>query len=102
MIEFQFFDGCPNSKATLANIEELISEGLIAKEELKITEVPTMELAERYNFQGSPSVLMDGVDIYTGEKPTGFSYNCRVYKIDGKHTGILSKEFIRSKISTRP
>jgi hypothetical protein len=48
-------------------------------------------------FQGSPSILVDGVDIYTGVKPEGFSYSCRVYEFDGKQTGVIPREFIRAK-----
>lgn len=99
MIEFQFFDGCPNSEKTFENLKELIAEGLVKLEEIKITEVPTMEMAEEANFQGSPTILIDGIDIYSGERPTGFSYTCRIYTIDGKRTGILSKEYLRERVS---
>ena len=98
MIEFQYFDGCPNSEATLINLKQLINEGLIAREELKITEVPDMESAERLNFQGSPSILLDGVDIYTETKPESYNYTCRIYTIYGERTGILPKDFIQKQV----
>ena len=78
MIEFQYFKGCPHYKATLNNLEELVNEGVISRNDLVISEMNNPVMAERYHFQGSPTILIDGVDLYTGEKPAGFSYSCRI------------------------
>ncbi len=99
MIEFQYFEGCPHYRETLRNLEELVSEGFVSKKDIKITEVPDPESAERLHFQGSPTILVDGYDIYTEAKPESFYYACRVYLIDGKMTGTFSKEFIKGRIS---
>lgn len=98
MIEFQYFDSCPNSKATLMNLKQLINEGLITQKELKITEVPDMESAECLNFQGSPSILVDGFDIYTESKPISYSYTCRIYTSGSKRVETLPKESIQKQI----
>lgn len=98
MIEFQYFKGCPNAIATLNNLKELIAEGFFQEDELKIVEVPDSESAEALFFQGSPTILFNGYDIYTGIKPVSYNYSCRVYTIEEEQTGVLSKEFIRKKI----
>lgn len=98
MIEFQYFEGCPNSEETLNHLKELIKEGIIKEKSLKITNVPDLESAEFLKFQGSPSVLVNGIDVYTEEKPQSFNYSCRVYVIDGNHTGVLPKEYLKNKI----
>ena len=98
MIEFQFFDGCPNAHKTLQHIREVLSELQHRDFALKITEVPDPESAQRMNFQGSPTILLNGVDIYTGEKPTSYSYTCRMYEFDGVQTGIMPNEFIKAKL----
>lgn len=97
-IEFQYFDGCPNSDATLENLKAIIESNLIENCILKTVEVPDAESAEHLNFQGSPTILYNGVDIYLLEVPDSFSYSCRLYSIDGKQTGILSKEYILAQI----
>ena len=97
MIEFQFFEGCPHSEKTLANLRELIKEELFDEDQVRITEILNPEEAEQLNFQGSPTILMDGIDIYNGKVPDSSSFSCRSYVFNGKRTGILSKEFIRSK-----
>jgi len=98
MIEFQYFDGCPNARATLKNLTDLVAEGIFEGEGVRITLVPSMDQAAQLNFQGSPTILVDGVDIYTGTKPSGYSYNCRVYVLDGRRTGVLSKDYIKARV----
>ena len=98
MVEFQFFEGCPNSEQTLANLNELIREHFIEKSDVTIVEILDPEESERLNFQGSPTILVDGIDIYSGLTPKSSSFSCRTYTFDGKRTGILSKEFIKNKI----
>jgi hypothetical protein len=97
MIEFQYFERCPNVDETLKNLISLKEEGFIS-EEIKIVNVESLEKAEELNFQGSPTILYNGYDIYTMKKPEGFSYNCRVYFINSFLTGVLPKEFIKERI----
>jgi hypothetical protein len=98
MITFQYFEGCPNAQATLENLLSLRAELGIPESEIELVEVPDPSLAEERRFQGSPSILVDGRDIATGEEPSGFSYNCRVYFFEGMQTGVIPREFIRQKL----
>lgn len=98
MIEFHYFSGCPHAKDTLQNLRKVMTEMGIGKNELQIIIVPSPEAAQKMKFQGSPSILVDGVDIYTGAEPEGFSYSCRVYEFDGGRTGVIPREFIRRKL----
>ena len=98
IIEFQYFDGCPNSDATLKNLQVIMESNLIRNSRLKIVEVPDAKSAEKLNFQGSPTILYNGFDIYLLEEPDTFSYSCRLFSIDGKQTGILSQEYILAQI----
>ncbi|MCX6288037.1 MAG: alkylmercury lyase [Bacteroidetes bacterium] len=98
MIEFQFFEGCPYAHKTLQHLREVMSELHQKNFALKIIEVPNPESAQRMNFQGSPTILVNGVDIYTGEQPIGYSYTCRIYEFSGEKTGIIPKEFIKEKL----
>ena len=98
MIIFQYFEGCPNAQATLENLLSLIAELGIAESAIELVEVPDPSLAEKCRFQGSPTILVNGVDIVTGEEPSGFSYNCRVYFLDGAQTGVIPREFIKRRL----
>jgi hypothetical protein len=99
MIEFQFFLGCPNADTTLENLRAVMKELGIPESKLKISVVSDIDSARRLGFQGSPSILINRKDIYTGEEPTGFSYACRLYEFDGRKTGELPKEYIRIKLA---
>jgi len=98
MIEFQYFKGCPHAKDTLQNLHKVMAEVGIGKNDLQITDVPDAEYAQKITFQGSPTILINGADIYTGVKPLAFSYSCRVYEFDGHHTGVIPEELIRAKL----
>lgn len=98
MIEFQYFEGCPNAKVSLENLIEAKDELKINNIEIQIIKVHDMESAEKYNFQGSPTILVNGIDIYTGTKPIEYNYSCRVYSFNGNQTGIIPKNFIKAKI----
>ncbi len=99
MIEFQYFQECPNASSTLKNLRALVDDSSIEVSELNLVEVPTPELASKLNFQGSPTILVDGIDIYSETRPSGSSFNCRIYMLDGESTGILPKGFIKSQIT---
>jgi diketogulonate reductase-like aldo/keto reductase len=98
MIDFLYFEGCPNAGKTWNNLESLVQEGLIKPETVSRIEVPDMESAEKHHFQGSPTILINGIDIYSGVRPEGVHYACRVFTFDGERTGVIPKEFIRRKI----
>ena len=70
----------------------------IAYHHLKISVVPDIDTTKRLNFQGSLSVLANGIDIYTGKEPIGFSYGCRIYEFDGQQTGVIPMAFIKESI----
>ena len=98
LITFQFFDGCPNAQVTLDNLLSVMEELGLHEAELEMIEVPDPSLAEEAHFQGSPTILVDGRDISTGEEPSGFSYTCRVYSFGEMRTGVIPRDFIREKL----
>ena len=55
-----------------------------------------VEVAEKLKFQGSPSIRIDGQDIEG--KEDSYSYSCRIFMIDGKLTGVPTKEYLPEKI----
>jgi hypothetical protein len=99
MISFQYFEGCPHSKATLANLERVGAELGIARDQIQLVLVENPEEADRLNFAGSPSVLVDGVDVYTGKPPDEASFSCRVFTFKGEQTGVIPEWFLREKLA---
>lgn len=98
MIGFQYFVICPNADTTLKNLRAAMREQGIPDHHLRISVVPDIDTAKRLRFQGSPSILVNGTDIYVGEEPMRFSYACRIYEFDGEQTGLIPIGFIREKL----
>ena len=98
MIEFAYFEGCPNAMQTLQNLKAVAAGGQISLSEIEIVLVPNEQSAKALKFAGSPSVLVEGIDIYTEQPPSDYSFNCRVYTIGGRHTGVLPTAYIGKQI----
>jgi len=98
MIEFQFLLDCTHAADALANLKAAMVELGIPESQLKISVISDIDSAKRMSFQGSPSILLNRKDIYTGEEPTGFSYAYRLYEFKGQRMGVIPKEFIREKL----
>jgi hypothetical protein len=98
LITFQYFDGCPNAQTTLDNLLSVREELGIPESSIELVEVPDPAQAEEHRFQGSPTILVDGRDITTGETPSGFYYTCRVYSFEGESAGVIPKDLIRDRL----
>ena len=98
MISFQYFEGCPHSKATLGNLKRVVTELGIPGDQIEVVLVHDPAEAERLSFAGSPSVLVDGVDIYTGQPPADPGFSCRVFTFNGEQTGVIPEWYLKEKL----
>ncbi|MEP7201878.1 MAG: thioredoxin family protein [Ilumatobacteraceae bacterium] len=91
-----YFDDCPNWKVAddrLATVARDIPEVTVTRQL-----VGTPEEAERVGFHGSPSVLVDGVDIFAdADAPVGLS--CRVYQTPDGPAGSPTVEQLRAAMT---
>ena len=94
-VEFFYFDGCPSHEPAYENLKEVLLEKGI-ESEIESIKVNSTDDAAKLRFQGSPSIRIDGKDIEGKEE--GYSYSCRVFEIDGKLTGVPTKEYLSDKI----
>lgn len=95
-IEFLFFDSCPSYVQALENLKEALTEQNL-EYELDLIRVNSPEEAEKFDFQGSPSIRVNGIDL-EGRKGEA-SFNCRIYTINGKMSGVPSKHYIKENLS---
>lgn len=90
-----YFDDCPNWR--------LADQGLAAITagwaDVKVTRhlVETQEEAERMGFRGSPSILVDGVDLFP-EPGAGAGLSCRVYRTPAGLSGAPTLEQLRTAL----
>lgn len=64
-VNIQMSPGCGHGQQTVALVREVL-DVLAPDASVEIVHVRTIEDAERLGFRGSPTVLVDGVDIEPG------------------------------------
>ena len=67
-VSLLYFDGCPNWEVADQRLAEIAGE--YADVVVTLQRVETVEEAERLGFHGSPSIVVDGVDLFA-ESGTG-------------------------------
>jgi hypothetical protein len=90
-----YFDGCPSWQTADARLAELAHEF-----DLTVTrrQVTTPEEAERVSFRGSPTILVDGRDVFAeGHEPGGLS--CRVYQTPEGLAGAPTLDQLRAVLT---
>jgi hypothetical protein len=95
-IELLYFDDCPNwinAKETL--IETLNKLGVSLP--IKRIAVETQEDAIRYKFTGSPTVRIDGDDLFPTDQEN-FAIGCRMYLTPEGYKGWPTEEMFLEKL----
>lgn len=76
-VELQYFEGCPNWRIAGERLARIAAEHPSLTVRHRI--VVTPEEADAVGFRGSPTILIDGRDVFAeGDEPTGLA--CRVYQ----------------------
>jgi hypothetical protein len=91
-----YFDGCPNWRTTDQHLGDLVDEF-----ELRVSyrRVETAEEAQRLDFRGSPTVLIDGHDPFAvGNEPVGLS--CRIYRTPQGAAGSPTLDQLRAALTS--
>jgi hypothetical protein len=94
-IELLYFDGCPSSKAVHQTLQEVLSkEGIDAQ--VLLLAVNTAEEAQRVQFPGSPTIRVNGRDLFpAGEERQDWWLGCRMYPTPAGLRGTPTKAMLR-------
>lgn len=77
-VEVLYFEGCPSYETAVRTLEGvLIEEGLEA--EVELVSVGTDEEAEELRFPGSPTIRVDGDDLFPVPERLSYALGCRTY-----------------------
>ncbi|MGI8516784.1 MAG: thioredoxin family protein [Acidimicrobiia bacterium] len=96
-ITLQYFEGCPNRNTTDQVLAALLSEGWHATVEHEL--IDSYNKATVRGFQGSPTVLIDGVDPFAHpDAPPALA--CRVYQTETGPAGSPSIDQLRRAIAS--
>ncbi len=80
-VQLLTFPGCPNAEAARDALRAVLVSSEIAAE-IEEVDTDSAETPEALRGWGSPTVLINGVDV-EGEEPTGSS--CRLYRDEHGH-----------------
>ena len=77
-IEVLYFDGCPTYVAATRTVSEVLAKlGMDA--EVELVGVNSDEEAERLRFPGSPTIRVDGEDLFPVPERAEYALGCRIY-----------------------
>jgi hypothetical protein len=88
LVELLWWEGCPSTDRALAELRAALA-ALGLPDEVQMREIRTDDEAQTAAFTGSPTILIDGVELLAAlgkggdDEPAGL--NCRVYvRRDGR------------------
>ena len=97
-IELLYFDDCPSWQTGLKNLKSALQlEGIEA--DVTLVNVQDEADAIRLEFLGSPSIRVNGVELWTEEREA-FALSCRVYPTPEGIKGWPTVEMLREKLHT--
>lgn len=98
-VELLYFEGCPTYRAAEDAVREaLASEGFEA--EVALVSVETQEEVERLGFPGSPTIRVDGRDLFPVPERASWGLGCRVYATPEGMSGSPTAEMLAVALST--
>jgi hypothetical protein len=84
-VELLYWEGCPSHPAALAQLRETLAALGRGEQQVVVREIATSEQAAAERFPGSPTIRVDGTDLFPVDEPPGL--NCRIYRLaDGRHS----------------
>ncbi len=99
-VEILYFDGCP----TYRTAEETL-RGVLAREEVEadvsLVAVNTDEEARRRRFPGSPTIRVDGEDLFPVPDRTEYALGCRMYATAEGLKGSPTAMMLRAALAER-
>ena len=94
-VTFFYYEDCPSHDRALERLRSVMAEEDITAG-IEIVKVETDEQARRFNFVGSPTILIDGRDIVPPSPEAIPALTCRAYQLeDGRISPLPSVDMIR-------
>ncbi len=81
----------------MANLQAALAEESLTAQ-IRVIKVQDAEEAQRRGFLGSPSIHVDGADLWPDER-RGYFWGCRVYRTPEGMRGWPSVMMIREKLA---
>ncbi len=97
-VEVLYFDGCPTYVAATRTVREVLAE-LGEEADVALVAVNTDEEARRLQFPGSPTIRVEGRDLFPVPKRSIWALGCRTYATPEGLKGYPTREMIRDALA---
>ena len=98
-IELLWWAGCPSTERALAELRHAMNDTGLGTATVTVTEIATDEEARTIGYAGSPTILIDGVDVAPPEDGLEVGLSCRVYRRrDGRVSPTPDPEDLRDAL----
>ena len=99
-VELLWWEGCPSTERALAAVREALGELDLVDVEVSMREIEDDGDAREAGFVGSPTILIDGVDLVPAAAEEQIGLSCRVYRRrDGRVSPIPDPDDLREALS---
>ncbi len=99
-VEILYFDGCPTYETASKILREVLAEeGMGAV--VYLVAVNSDEEARRLRFPGSPTIRVEGEDLFPVSEREDWRLGCRVYATPEGLSGSPSAEMLREALKTK-
>jgi hypothetical protein len=102
-LELLWWEGCPSTERALTELREAVADLGLEAPDIEMREIRTDEEAAAAGFTGSPTILVDGIDVVVDHGPdearvTGLT--CRVHRRrDGRTSPTPEPEDLRAALA---
>ena len=99
-MEILYFDGCQTYLKAEKTLREVLKEQGIAAE-VELVAVNTDEEAQELHFAGSPTIRVDGEDLFPVPERAEYALGCKMYATSEGLRGSPTVEMFREALATR-
>jgi hypothetical protein len=97
-VEVLYFDGCPTYRAAEKTLREVLAQEA-NEAEVGFVAVSTDEEAQRLRFPGSPTIRVDGEDLFPVPDQARYALGCRVYTTPEGLKGSPTTEMLKEALA---
>jgi hypothetical protein len=98
-VELLWWEGCPSTEKARAAVQDALSDLGLDGVSVQMREVRTDDDARETGFVGSPTILIDGVDLVPAAADEQIGLSCRVYRRrDGRVSPIPDPDDLREAL----
>ena len=99
-VEILYFDGCPSYLEAEETLRWVLKEEALDAE-VDLIAVNTDEEAQELRFPGSPTLRMDGEDLFPVPERAGYALGCRMYATPEGLKGSPTAKLVRAALAER-